>query len=214
MLLVFVICVVDQRATNVIRSLSGRNDVGAVRPCERCAPQSGTLANRRPSRKRRISVAGRPITSSGLRCRAHGLQSIKVVGRALQLAQFVLPSYHLDAFFTPAPARVTPQSRQGEQFSNGVIVMWGSELVKGEPARRLAGNPTSNQEPAMTRSTSTTNTTPKTAMGSGIAPPRLSNDPRSSSRNQSSFRKEPVVLNIEPAVLLGVARQLPMSIPK
>jgi len=126
----------------------------------------------------------------------------------------VLPSYHLDAFFTPAPARVTPQSRQGEQFSNGVIVMWGSELVEGEPARRLAGNPTSNQEPAMTRSTSTTNTTPKTAMGSGIAPPRLSNDPRSSSRNQSSFRKKSVVLNIEPAVLLGVARQLPMSIPK
>ena len=59
-----------------------------------------------------------------------------------------------------------------------------------------------------------TNSTPKTVMGSGIAPPRLSNDPRSSSRNQSSFRKESVVLNIEPAVLLGVARQLPMSIPK
>jgi len=46
----------------------------------------------------------------------------------------------------------------------------------------------------------TTNTTPKTVMGSGIAPPRLSNDAR------PSFRQESLVLNIDPTVLLGAAR--------
>jgi len=138
----------------------------------------------------------------------------------IQLAQFVPCRYHPGTFFTAESPRVTPQSRVGEQSGNGGIVIWSSELVKGKSDHRLAGNPASNQEPSMTRSTThiitasleniarrtdnppeklaTTNTTPKTVMGSGIAPPRLSNDPR------PNFRHESPVLNIEPAVLLGV----------
>lgn len=74
----------------------------------------------------------------------HGLPSIKVVDRAAGPTlpgALILPSYHQDSFFTAGPARVTPQSRLREQSSNGVIAMWGSELVEGKPVRRLAGNP-------------------------------------------------------------------------